>query len=553
MTPNQLHEMLATCLRVRADATIEPSARRRVSRDTSIFERIPSAVVAPRDTADVAAVVRCVHGKRAAGENISITARSAGTDMTGGPLTSSIVMSFTEHVNHIGPVEHDEITVEPGAYYRDLERATLAWGLLLPSYPASKDICAVGGMIANNAGGERTLKYGKTERYIRSLDVVLSDGTKAVLRPLSREELEEKKKRAGLEGEIYRRMERLLTDHASAIEEARPKVPKNSAGYALWNVIDRKRGMFDLTQLIVGSQGTLALVTGARLALVRPKEHRAMLIVFLQDLNAVPEIVRRVLGYGPESFESYDDHTLKLAVRFFPHMLRQMGLIRAASLGLSFIPEVWMAATGGVPRLILMAEFAEDTKEEAVAKCREARQALADLPVSTRIASSSVSARKYWIVRRESFALLRKNLSGLYAAPFIDDFVVSPDFYPEFLPRLTALLEHHHLIYTIAGHVGNGNFHIIPLMDLSDPAARAIITELAPKVYALVVEYGGSITGEHNDGIMRTPYLPMMFGEKMVALFKEVKDIFDPLGVFNPGKKIGGTVEDIERDMIKER
>jgi FAD/FMN-containing dehydrogenase len=167
------------------------------------------------------------------------------------------------------------------------------------------------------------------------------------------------------------------------------------------------------------------------------------------------------------------------------------------------------------------------------------------------VAKNEQAAEKYWIVRRESFALLRKNLKGLYASPFIDDFVVPPDTYPKFLPELNALLAKYDLIYTIAGHIGNGNFHIIPLMDVSKPESRALILELAPKVYDIVLKYGGSTTGEHNDGIIRTPYLSQMFGTDMVKLFEETKRIFDPNTIFNPGKKVGGTFEDIQKDMIR--
>jgi FAD/FMN-containing dehydrogenase len=198
-----------------------------------------------------------------------------------------------------------------------------------------------------------------------------------------------------------------------------------------------------------------------------------------------------------------------------------------------------------------MAEFAEDTAEEALEKAKEARDTLDGLAARTKIARSEASAAKYWTIRRESFALLRKNLRGLYAAPFIDDIVVHPDDYPRFLPELTALLSEYHLLYTIAGHIGDANFHIIPLMNLGNPKSREEILDLSPKVYRLVAKYRGSITGEHNDGIIRTPYLPLMYGEKMCALFAEVKKIFDPLNILNPGKKIGGTIEDIEKYMIK--
>ena len=131
--------------------------------------------------------------------------------------------------------------------------------------------------------------------------------------------------------------------------------------------------------------------------------------------------------------------------------------------------------------------------------------------------------------------------------------MVPPDTYPLFLPELNSLLAEYdkNFIYTIAGHIGNGNFHIIPLMDLKKPETRKVILELAPKVYALVIKYGGTTTGEHNDGIIRTPYLQMLFGDTMIGLFAETKKIFDPLNIFNPGKKVGGTFSDIEHDMLK--
>jgi FAD/FMN-containing dehydrogenase len=275
-----------------------------------------------------------------------------------------------------------------------------------------------------------------------------------------------------------------------------------------------------------------------------------MLVIFVNDIGLLPEIVKRVLPFNPESFESYDDHTFTLAVKFLPEMLMQMGFAKAARLGLSFLPEAAMVATGGVPKLVLMAEFSEETIEKADEVAAQAKDALKDLPVQAKIEKDEKESEKYWIVRRESFALLRKNLHGLYASPFIDDFVVPPDCYPQFMPELNALLAKYDLVYTIAGHIGNGNFHIIPLMDLSKPEAKKTVLELAPLVYALVIKYGGTTTGEHNDGIIRTPYLTQLFGERMVALFAETKKIFDPLNILNPGKKVGGTFADIERDMI---
>ncbi|TSC70534.1 MAG: putative oxidoreductase [Parcubacteria group bacterium Gr01-1014_49] len=489
---------------------------------------------------------------RIAGADVSLAARAAGTDMTGGPLTTGVVVSFTKHMNHVLEVGSDFAVTEPGVFYRDFEKETLKKNLLLPSYPASRSIAAMGGIVANNSGGERTLKYGQTERYVEEVDVVLSDGSQTTFKALTPEELEAKKKLSTLEGDIYRTMDDIVTENAALIESRKPKVSKNSAGYALWNIRDPKTGSFNLAKLICGSQGTLALWTKAKLSLVKPKNRRAMLVVFLSNLDNLPEIVRRVLLQNPESFESYDEHTFTLAIKFVPEMLSQMGFFKAVRLGLSFIPEAFLVATGGVPKMVLMAEFAEDTIEEAEREARAAQKALADLGVQTKIEKNEKRSEKYWIVRRESFALLRKNLRGLYASPFIDDFVVPPASYPDFLPKLHALLAEYqsHFIYTIAGHIGNGNFHIIPLMDLSKAENRQVIIDLAPKVYELVMKEGGTTTGEHNDGIIRTPYLPMLFGSDMVALFERTKKVFDPLNMFNPGKKVDGTFADIKRDII---
>lgn len=276
-----------------------------------------------------------------------------------------------------------------------------------------------------------------------------------------------------------------------------------------------------------------------------------MLVVFLNDIHDLPEVVKRVMKFEPESFESYDDQTFKLAIRFLPQIIGHFGIVGMIRLGLSFLPEMWMVLTGGVPKLILMAEFAEDTLDEARSKAREARHAITDLPLQSKLAFREMDAKKYWIIRRESFALLRKNLRGFYASPFIDDLVVPIESYPVFIPALNKLLKEYDLIYTIAGHIGNGNFHIIPLMNLGDEKARKTIMELTPRVYDLVANFHGSTTGEHNDGLIRTPYLKTMFSPKMLQLFQEVKNIFDPYCVFNPGKKVGGTEADIEKFMIK--
>ena len=544
---------------IKGDVQDDAETLKKFSRDTSIFERKPTLVVSPKDADDVSALVRFASEAKKRGEHISLTARAAGTDMSGGPLTDSVVVSFTKYMNAMGEIGRDPdaavgtgfAVAEPGIYYRDFEAETLAEnGSILPPYPASREMCALGGMIADNAGGELTLRYGKMDRYVQELDVVLADGSKATFRPLGAAELAQKKSEQTFEGEVYRRMDDLLTKNSAVIEAARPKVTKNSAGYPLWDVVDDKRGTFDLTKLIVGSQGTLGLITKARVSLLKTKPHHAMLVVFLTDLEKLPEIVRRVRTFDPESFESYDNHTFKLAARYGYDFLKHLNFRQTLALAFALIPEVWALFTHHVPQLVLLAEFAEDTDNEAHIKARTAQAALTDLDVRTQFALGMME-KKFWKIRRESFALLRKHVHGLHAAPFIDDIVVHPDDYPKFIPELNELLSRFDLMHTIAGHIGDANFHIIPLVDLANPAHRKAIMELTPLVYQLVAKYKGSITGEHNDGIIRTPYLNLMYSPEVLALFAETKRIFDPENIFNPGKKVGGTMADIEKYMAR--
>lgn len=512
---------------------IESSAKARAkySRDASLFKVVPQAAVFPRDTADVKALVRFANANAHLG--ISLTARAAGTDMSGGPLTESVVVDFTRHMHAVHQVGYGMAVADPGVYYRDLERALAARDFLLPSYTASKDLCAVGGMVANNSGGEKTLRYGKTADYVRSLNVVLSDGNEYVLKPLNSFALRAKLRRGDFEGGIYRDMYALVTRNTALLAAAKPRVSKNSAGYALWDVWDG--ATFDLTRLFSGSQGTLGMITEIEFRTVRPKKHSRLLVLFLNDVRRLGDIVHGVLAFKPDSFESYDNNTLWLGMRY---MLFRFGL--------RFLPEAWMAArNGGLPKLVLLAEFAGDSEEETLAKARQAMRDLRRFGCAMRITKTAGDAEKYWAIRRESFNLLRTKIKGRQTAPFVDDIIVPPECLPKFLPELNALFAPYgkDMTYTIAGHAGDGNFHIIPLMDLSSPRTREIIPALTDAVYALVVRYGGSITAEHNDGIVRTPYLEQMYGAEVCALFAETKRIFDPKNIFNPRKKVGGTKE----------
>lgn len=537
------HSELVTFLTTSGiDFSLDSDVLETHSHDTSLFRVNPQIVIFPKSSLELQNIVATVSELNARGAHYTLTARAAGTDMSGGPLNDSIILSFTKHMHHFLGMDDDVATVEPGMYYRDFEKETLKHKLFFPSYPASRDLCAIGGIIANNSAGEKTLYYGKTEKYIRKIDTVLANGDLVTFSKKTLDEAKDIMAANTEEGRIYREMYDLITENEKVIQENKPTVSKNSAGYYLWNVYNKEENTFDLSQLICGSQGTLGLISNVGLALVPPRKHVRTLLVFLPDLTQIPSLVQKILKFNPESVESYDDHTFKIAIKFFPDIAKRMGN-NMFKLGLQFLPEFWMALSGGVPKLILLIEFTGDSEIEVTTQVKGCQEALQPFGYRTKIAASEKEAKKYWTFRRESFNLLRQRMRGLRTAPFIEDVVVELRHLPEFLPRLQTLLDQYDLIYTIAGHIGEGNFHIIPLMNLKDKKNIDIIKKLSKEVYDLVREYHGSITGEHNDGLIRTSFLNEMFSPEMLGLFEKTKDIFDPKGVFNPRKKVRGDID----------
>lgn len=504
------------------------------SRDASIFQVTPQAVAFPKNTDDIRALVRFASHQDG---KVWLTARGGGSDMSGGAVGESIIVDTTKYLNRILEVGKRRATAEPGMMYEAFEQATLAKGLIMPSYPASRSLAAIGGMVSNNAGGEKSLSYGQTKDYVHSVRAVLSDGKEYEFGPLLRDELNVKLEQQDFEGEIYRKIYWLIEDHYDLIAKAKPRVSKNSSGYLLWEVWNRTT--FNMAKLLTGSQGTLGIISRITFDLIRVRPHRGMLVVFLDDVGKLADVAQALLKHGPEELELFDDKTLSFTLRFLPDFVRVLGGKNLFSLAWQFLPEVKMILTGGFPKLILLCEFSGDSAKEVNDTLTRAETDMRSFDVKTRLAKTEKEAEKYWAIRRQSFNVLRNHSTKKKTVPFIDDLIIRPEFMAEFLPQLQEILKpYKQLTLTIAGHAGDGNFHVIPLMDLSRPDARKVIEEIAEKVYSLVLKYDGSITAEHNDGLIRGPYVKRMYGPEVYELFRQVKQIFDPKGIFNPGKKV---------------
>jgi FAD/FMN-containing dehydrogenase len=525
----------------KGDIKDDTATREQYSHDASMFELMPQVVVAPKDSTDIELLVALAAKHKKSVPDLSLTARSAGTDMAGGSINDSVIIDFTTYLNTVFDVSPTEAHAQPGVFYRDFEKATLQQNALMPSYPASRELAAIGGMIGNNSGGEKSLEYGKTADFVNELKVVFADGKEYAVKPLNQKELKAKMAQNDFEGRVYKQVFDLCDKHYDAIKAARPRVSKNSMGYAIWDVWDRESGTFDLTRLIVGAEGTLGMVTDIKFRLVPHKEHSGLLVLFLKNINDLGELIPTVLSHKPATFESFDDATLLLSIRFMPSFLKMLGWKRFIHLLITLIPD-GLQLLRGIPKLVLMVEFNGHTEEEVRAKVHALHQDLAHYRARYEIngfeeTPNEAKSEKFWIMRRNSFQLLRSKVKDKHTAPFIDDFVVPPEYLVEFLPQLQKIIKKYKLLATIAGHMGDGNFHVIPLMKFEDPKERAKIQPAQKEVNELVLKYHGSLSGEHNDGMVRGPWLEQQFGPEITGYMRDIKHIFDEQNIFNPHKK----------------
>lgn len=523
------------------DIEDSPEAMEKYSHDASMFEIKPQLVIAPKTADDVKVAVALVAEQKKTHKRLSLTARSAGTDMSGAAINDSIIVDFNRYLTKLISVDSKQAVVQPGMFFRDFDIETAKHDALLAPYPASRDLCTVGGMVNNNSGGEKSLEYGKTELYVPSLKFVFADGIERIVKPLTRTQLVAKMAQKDFEGKVYKDLFDLIEANYDEIKAAKPNVSKNSTGYKLWDIWDRETGIFDLTQAIIGAQGTLGFVTETTFNLVPRSKHSGLLVLFMRDINAIGELIPIVLKHKPATFEGFDDSTLWLALRFMPSFLKMLGPVKFIHLLLTLIPDGFQLLRG-FPKLVLMVEFTGETEEEVRIKIHELHKDLAHLKARYEINGfeedpSEGASEKFWIMRRYSFQLLRSKVKDKHTAPFIDDLVVNPEYLSEFFPKIRKIIKKYKLLATIAGHMGDGNFHIIPLMNLENPKDRKKLLPAMREVNELVLKYKGSLSGEHNDGLVRGPWLEEMYGKHMVELFRDTKDIFDPQGIFNPHKK----------------
>jgi len=503
--------------------------RKYFSTDGGVFEVTPSMVVYPQNVSDVRKVTRFSWQLAEKGHVLSITARGRGSDQGGAAIGKGIVMVFPAHMNKILELDTKQrlARVQPGLNYLAFEEALHTHGLSLPPYPASVDYATIGGAIANNSAGEKSVKYGDTRRYIEGLEVVLADGELIQTGRLSKRDLNRKKGLTNFEGEVYRQLDGLISDNWELIQQHAdlPGLTKNSAGYAI-SQVKRKDDSFDLTPLFVGSQGTLGIVTEAIVRLKSYNPKNTLMVACFEDLAEANNAVAELLKLEPSSLEMVDKHLLETIGRISPNRLK--GLIEPP-----------------FPELVLLCEFDDDPERKQSSKARRAEKILKNYRTTYKVSDSYEEQQKLWSIRHSAAALIAHGDDAMRALPIIEDGIVPRAKLQEFIEGIYALFKKYRLDVALWGHAGDANLHLQPFLDLSRVGDRQKVFKIMDEYYDMVLGLGGSTAGEHNDGRVRGPYLPKVFGPEVYQLFQEVKHIFDPHNMFNPGVKI-----DVNRDEI---
>lgn len=504
-------------------------ARKYFATDSSIFTVTPSLIVYPRGENDVRKTARFTWQLAERGRVIPITARGSGTDVSGAALGSGIMLVFPAHMNRIVELDpkNGTVVVEPGLNYGRLEQTLHTHERFLPPYPESYEYSTIGGAVANNASGEKTLKYGATRGFVKSMRVVLANGEVVETFRLNKRDLNKKLGLSTFEGEIYRTLDALLEENKELIDKLDLAVTKNSAGYDLLDV-KRRDGSFDLTPLIVGSQGTLGIITEITM---ETEVYNPSKDLFLAEFDSIDKAAQAILELRgtpqlPSAIEMVDGQLLALVERLNPNQLKDI-------------------VHKPLPAVALLVEVDDEGRQRKKLSNRT-RKILEDLATNVTAATEPNAQTRLWKVRHAAASVLAHSEGQLKAVPIIEDGIVPPEKLHDLISGIYKIFAAERLQVALWGHAGDGNIHMQPFLDLSQLGDRQKAFRVMDAYYKLIIELGGSTSGEHGDGRLRAPYLSQLYGQDVYDLFAKVKQIFDPYGTLNPGVKVGVKLDDVK-------
>ena len=487
---------------IEGEVHADPLRRAMLATDGSIFQKLPAAVVYPRSTADVQQVMGF-----AARNGLSVHARGAGSGLAGAALGDGIVIDFSKYMNRLLALDTHTgwFECQPGYRMGELEADLRGSGLFFPPDPSSGEYATFGGMCATNASGAHSVKYGNVADYLLDGEMVLADGTVQYLSTMAEQPLEDLP-------DAFRQLARLYQDHGAAIENAYPPIACNVAGYNLRGLV--REGRLHLHRLLSGSEGTLGLTTRLRFRLIPKPAADSLVVVYCDDIISAARAAQLAMPLAPAGIEIMDKSLLGLA-RSSDALLRER------------IPT-------GIDNVLLI-EFDGPSADACQAPAHTVQQQLQarGLCRQSHLAVSAREKEKFWALRKAAVPILYKLKGRKKILALVEDAAVPVDRLVPFFEGLYTIFNTHKVNFVLYGHIAKGLLHTRPLLDLKDPHDVGLLRILADAVFELVSGLDGTVSGEHGDGRLRSPYVKPRYPE-IYPLFVRTKQLFDPDGILNP-------------------
>jgi FAD/FMN-containing dehydrogenase/Fe-S oxidoreductase len=491
------------------------------STDASSYRIVPQCVVAPRDASDVVAVVQY-----AAAQGLTVAPRGAGSGLAGESLCQGIVLDMTRHMKRILRVDSQTVACEPGVVLDDLNKRLLEGGRKIGPDPSSANRATVGGVVGNNATGAHSLQYGHAAAYVETVEAVLSDGQIVEFRNA----MDMDENRQDWAASLARACWSLLTANRAVIEKAQPATPRNRCGYNIAKVCHGNA--IDLAQLVGGSEGTLAVFTRLTLRTVPLPAAKGLLQLEFDSLDHMARAVPTIIQTDPAACEMMDQSLVNMAIDQLPQYRDILPAGAAA---------------------VLLVEHVGRTQDEVREKIGVTDGAVGRKATGRTVILDPKAQARVWKSRKDAGPLLYRKRRRQHPAEFMEDVSVDHKRLADYLAGLDKIQKKHGITMCFFGHAGDGELHVRPYIDLGDPEDRKKMLAIAEDVYTLTWSLGGTISGEHAVGLIRAGFVRRQYGDAYYGILKEVKKIFDPAGLMNPGKILNDDPEVMFRNLRRQR
>ena len=508
--------------------------RRHYTHDASVLESLPAMIVTPRGEEDIRKAVRFAWSIAERGKALPITLRGGGNSAVGSAIGEGIVMLTAKHLDKIVDFDSKKklVTVEPGVIYDKLEHILQSHDLFLPAYPADQKTATLGGGISTNAAGERSVKYGNTGKYTKRLRLVLCTGEVIETGLLDKKELSQKLGLTTYEGEIYRALDNLLEENYELISSWKSafRAKFNSAGYNLFDV--KTNDGFDLTPLVVGSEGTLGIITEATLQLESYEPIKSAVMLGLENIRELSELLPKILELRPATADMVNKAALDTVTKINPNQLMNAGIDSAI--------EVYL--------FISFDDAKESDKQNKIKSLIKIAQKQS---LTIKVADTPESQIEVTRIKDSVDTILTHSLGQQKAIPVLEDVCIPTADVAVFLDSAVQVFADCGQTMPAWGNVGAGILHLQPMLEIAQLGDRQKLFKLLTGINELAVSLNGSITAGGGDGKLKATYSKAMYGDELYGLMQKVKSIFDPHGILNPGVKTA-TTEEIKRQIRSE-